>query len=79
MYYGNIILNNYRMMSIMVKIFKGILDHYNEKLYNAFSGIDSISKIINQEVKVINENLLTESFNNGRGVIMLANRSFWWY
>ena len=54
MYYKKIILDNCRMANIVIKVFKGILDHYNEKLYNAYSGVEAIKKLINQKVKITN-------------------------
>jgi Kdo2-lipid IVA lauroyltransferase/acyltransferase len=60
------------MADIAIKIFKGILDHYNEKLYNAYSGVEAIKKLINQKVKITNESVLREAINKGKGVILVT-------
>ena len=60
------------MANIVIKVFKGILDHYNEKLYNAYSKIESIKKLINQQVKITNEIVLREAVNKGKGVILVT-------
>jgi Kdo2-lipid IVA lauroyltransferase/acyltransferase len=72
MYYGTILNNKLKKIHILINIFRGILDHYNEKLYNAFSDINSIKDILNNKVDVLDEYFLSEAVNNGKGVILVT-------
>jgi Kdo2-lipid IVA lauroyltransferase/acyltransferase len=69
MYIRKNIVNNYNMSNIFFKIFRGIFDHYNEKFFNAFSKIDNIKNLLNNRVVTINEIVLEEAINKGKGVI----------
>jgi Kdo2-lipid IVA lauroyltransferase/acyltransferase len=70
MYYRKKIAVNYKMINMIFRVFRGILDHYNEKIFNAYSKLDSIKKLINQRVITINESVLGEAINKGKGVIL---------
>jgi Kdo2-lipid IVA lauroyltransferase/acyltransferase len=58
------------MMIIIIKVFKGILDHYSEKLINAYGRFNAIRNLINNHVMYTNENILIEALNQRKGVIL---------
>lgn len=58
------------MTTIIIKVFKGILDHYSEKLINAYGSFNSIRDLINNKVIYINEDILINALNQGKGVIL---------
>jgi KDO2-lipid IV(A) lauroyltransferase len=70
MYYKKKIAANHKKINMIFKVFRGMLDHYNEKIFNAYTKVDSIKKLINQRVITINEIVLAEAVNQGKGVIL---------
>ena len=62
--------NSIKYEDIIIKVFKGILDHYSEKLINAYGSFNTIRNLINNQVIYINENILIEALNQRNGVIL---------
>jgi KDO2-lipid IV(A) lauroyltransferase len=52
--------------------FKGIFDHYFEKMYSAFKGIDEIERLVRRRFSICNGYLLDEALSRGRGVILVT-------
>ncbi|MDX9800451.1 MAG: lysophospholipid acyltransferase family protein [Spirochaetia bacterium] len=52
--------------------FKGIFDHYFEKMYSAFKSMESISSLVEKRFTIENEHILKNAFSMNKGVILVT-------
>lgn len=52
--------------------FKGIFDHYFEKMYSAFKSMDEISRLVDRRFSIENGYILEEALSRGKGVILVT-------
>jgi len=52
--------------------FRGIFDHYFEKMYSAFKSIDEISALVEKRFSIENEQILKDAFAMEKGVILVT-------
>jgi KDO2-lipid IV(A) lauroyltransferase len=52
--------------------FKGIFDHYFEKMYSAFKSIDEIGRLVDKRFTIENESIINQALSHGKGVILVT-------
>ena len=52
--------------------FKGIFDHYFEKMYSAFKSMDSITRLVEKRFSIENEQILKDALAMEKGVILVT-------
>lgn len=60
------------MNNKIINIFKGILDHYHEKILNAYAKIDDLIFLLNNNVNILYENVLLEALDKNKGIIFVT-------
>lgn len=56
----------------IINIFKGMLDHYYEKILNAYANTDDLICLLKNNVNIINENILLEALDKNKGIIFVT-------
>jgi lauroyl/myristoyl acyltransferase len=54
------------------RIFRGILDHYHEKLFTAYSNFPRLLRFLDKRISLTGEAALREALAQGRGVILVT-------
>lgn len=52
--------------------FRGIFDHYFEKMYSAFKSMDEISRLVDRRFSIKNGHILDEALSRQKGVILVT-------
>jgi KDO2-lipid IV(A) lauroyltransferase len=52
--------------------FRGIFDHYFEKMYSAFKPMKDISRLVNRRFSIENGNIIDEALSQQKGVILVT-------
>jgi Kdo2-lipid IVA lauroyltransferase/acyltransferase len=58
--------------SLYHKTFRGIIDHYHEKLYMAYSNFPKLQKFFINGINIPNEDQLKAEFAKGKGIILVT-------
>lgn len=57
---------------VMIEVFRGIFDHYHEKLFLAHSQVQGLEKFLKKHIRLKDEASLQEALHQGRGVILVT-------
>lgn len=58
--------------AVLKDVFRGILTHYYEKLFNAFSSIEKLNKFLNRKVEDRGLTAIRQALSNGKGVLLVT-------
>lgn len=64
--------NSFDKKSITKRVFRGIISHYYEKIFNAYADIQKLKAFFNKNIKVTGLSKLDSLLKNGKGVLFVT-------
>jgi len=62
----------YKLGNAPQKVFHGIFSHYYEKLFNAYSCVETLKAFFNLRVRARNMELLSQGLSRGNGILLIT-------
>jgi KDO2-lipid IV(A) lauroyltransferase len=64
--------NDTEINAVLRNVFRGILSHYYEKLFNAFSSVEILKAFLNMSIKSQDMAAIRQGLSNGKGVLLVT-------
>jgi len=64
--------NNSEINAVSKNVFRGILSHYYEKVFNAFSSVEILKAFLNTHIKSQGIAAIRQALSNGKGVLLVT-------